>query len=298
MRSYEETLGQITRLISDLAASDPCAEGIIGLRKVIEQAEAEFCREVRVFDAVKGYAAPDQGTETMPAWLRHYCRMAPGDASRHVRVARMLPSLPGTEAAFTAGDISYSHAAQLVELARTTSITDAQAAEATLLPLALVSHPGHLRTAVMRVRYCLDPDGSVKDLNKLYERRYVDLVETLGGMWMLAGSLDPEAGAKLKTALEALMGPPAQHDPRSRQQRQADAPVDMADQLMAADILPTPRRRRPQVNVTVGLNTLQGQPGSQPADMDMCTTPMPAETAQRLACDGEITRIKIGRAHS
>jgi hypothetical protein len=204
MRSHGGVLAQITALIGELAASDPCADSILGLRKVIEQAEAEFCRQVRVFDAGKGYAAPDQGTETMPAWLRHYCRMAPGDASRHVRVARMLPSLPGTDAAFTAGDISYSHAVQVVELARTTSVADAQAAEVTLLPLALASHPAHLRTAVMRVRYCLDPDGSVKDLNRLYERRYVDLVETLGGMWMLAGSLDPEAGAKLKTALESL----------------------------------------------------------------------------------------------
>jgi hypothetical protein len=296
MRSHggvSAQLIELSKLIGQLP-DDADAETLLGLRKVIQQAEAKSCRQIRAFDAVKGYAAPDQATETMPAWLRHYCRMAPGDASRHVRVARMLPSLPETEAAFTTGDISYSHAAQMVELARTTSITDAQAAEATLLPLALASHPSHLRTAVMRVRYCLDPDGSVKDLNKLYERRYVDLVETLGGMWMLQGSLDPEAGAKLKTALDAIMGPPAQHDPRSRQQRQADALVEMADQLMAADILPTRGRRRPQVNVTVDLKTLQGQPGSQPADMDGTTTPMPAETAQRLACDGEITRIILG----
>jgi hypothetical protein len=282
-------LARITALIGELP-DDADAETLLGLRKVIEQAEAKFCREVRAFDAVKGYAAPDQATETMPAWLRHYCRMAPGDASRHVRVARMLPSLPDTQTAFTAGDISYSHVAELVELARATSITDAQAAEVTLLPLALVTHPSHLRTAVMRVRYCLDPDGSLKDLQKRYQRRYVDLVETLGGMWMLAGSLDPEAGAKLKTALDAIMGPPASDDPRSRQQRQADALVEMADQLMAADILPTRGRRRPQVNVTVGLDTLKGRPGAEPADLDMCTTPMPAETAQRLACDGEIVR--------
>jgi hypothetical protein len=286
-------LAQITRLIGELPV-DTDAEGLLGLRKGVTLVEAKSCQQIRAFDARKGYAVPDQAaqaTETMPAWLRHCCRMAPQDASRCVRVARMLPSLPGTEAAFAAGDVSYSHVVQMVELARTTSVQDAVAAEATLLPLALVSHPGHLRTAAMRVRYCLDPDGSLKDLNRLYERRYVDLVETLGGMWMLQGSLDPEAGAKLKTALEAIMGPPAHDDPRSRQQRQADALVEMADQLMAADVLPTRGRRRPQVNVTVPLDTLQGVPGSEPPDLDMCTTPMPAETAQRAACDGEITRI-------
>src|SRR6266536_5745780 len=126
MRSHGGVLAQITALIGELASSDPTADSITGLRKVIEQAEAEFCRQVRAFDTRQGYAAPDQGTETMPAWLRHYCRMAPQDASRHVRVARMLPSLPDTRAAFTAGDISYSHAAQITELARPTSIADAQ----------------------------------------------------------------------------------------------------------------------------------------------------------------------------
>jgi hypothetical protein len=43
----------------------------------------------------------------------------------------------------------------------------------------------------------------------------------------------------------------------------------------------------------VGLDTLQGVAGSQPADVEGCATPMPAETAQRLACDGEITRIVL-----
>src|SRR3954469_22557755 len=136
MRSHggvSAQLIELSKLIGQLP-DDADAETLLGLRKVIQQAEAKSCRQIRAFDAVKGYAAPDQATETMPAWLRHYCRMAPQDASRHVRVSRMLPCLPDTQAAFTAGDISYSHAAQLVELARTTSITDAQAAEVTLLP--------------------------------------------------------------------------------------------------------------------------------------------------------------------
>src|SRR2546421_10442241 len=144
MRSHGGVLARITKLVGELP-DDADAETLLGLRKVIQQAEAKSCRQIRAFDAGKGYAAPDQGTETMPAWLRHYCRMAPGDASRHVRVARMLPCLPDTEAAFRVGDISYSHVAELVELARTTSIADARAAAVTLLPFALASPPRHLR---------------------------------------------------------------------------------------------------------------------------------------------------------
>jgi hypothetical protein len=208
-------------------------------------------------------------------------------------VARTLPSLPDMQAAFTAGDVSFNHVAVVCELARTTSLEDTRAAEPTLLALARVSHPGQLRTAANRVRYCLDPDGSVKDLDKQYQRRYVDLVETLGGMWHLEGALDPEAGVKLRTALDAIMGIPTRDDTRSGQQRRADALVEMADLLMAADVLPTRGRRRPQVSITVGLDTLQDLPGSGPAELEGCSTPMPAQTAQRLACDGEITRIVL-----
>jgi hypothetical protein len=286
-------LGQLTRIIGELAECEPSAEGITGLRKAMDQLHAEFCRQVRVVDSRREYAAPELSTETMPAFLRHHCRMAPQDASRHVRVARTLPSLPATQAAFARGDISFAHAALITELARKTSLADAQAAEPVLLPLALASHPGHLRVAAKRVQYCLDPDGSLKDVEKQYERRYLDVVETVYGMWHLEGALDADAGARLKTALDAIMGVPAKDDPRSRQQREADALVEMADQVMAADVLPTRGRRRPQVSVTVSLDTLQGLPGSGPADVEGCSTPMPAETAQRYACDGEITRIVL-----
>ena len=293
MSSHGGVLARLTELIGELAGCEPSADGLIGLRKVINQAEAEFCRQVRAFDARQEYAAVEQGCETMPAWLRHYCHLAPGDASRRVRVARMLPALPDTEAAFAGGGISFPHAALVVELARKTSVQDAREAEPVLVPLALATHPANLRVATKRVQYCLDPDGSVKDLEKQYQRRYVDLVETLQGRWHLEGSLDPEAGAKLKTALDAIMGIPAKDDPRSRQQRQADALTDLADQVMGAGLLASRGRRKPQVHLTVSLDTLQGMRGSEPADLDGCSTPMPAQTAQRLACDGEITRIVL-----
>src|SRR4051794_34906795 len=121
MRSHGGVLAQLTELIGQLP-DDTDAETLIGLRKVIDQAEAKSCHQIRAFDARRAYAAPELSTETMAALLRHYCHLAPQDASRHVRVARTLPSLPETEAAFDRGDISYSHVVIITELARKTSL--------------------------------------------------------------------------------------------------------------------------------------------------------------------------------
>src|SRR2546423_7496188 len=115
MRSHGGVLAQLTELIGQLP-DDTDAETLIGLRKVIQQAEAKSCDQIRSFDARQEYAAAEWSTETMPAFLRHYCRMAPQDASRHVRVARTLPSMPDTQAAFVAGEISFTHVAAMGEV--------------------------------------------------------------------------------------------------------------------------------------------------------------------------------------
>jgi Domain of unknown function (DUF222) len=293
MRSHGGVLAQLAELIDQLP-DDTDAETLIGLRKIINQAEAKCCRQIRNLDARQDYAAPEWACETMAALLRHYCHLAPQDASQHVRISRLLPSFPDTEAAFTAGDISFRHAAIITDLARKTSLEDAKLAEPVLLPLALASHPGQLRTAAKHVQHCLDPDGSLAEHEKQVERRYLDLVQTFAGMWHLEGAFDPEAGAKLKTALDAIMGIPPRDDPRTRQQREADAMIELADVAMAADTLPTRGRRRPQVTITLSLDTLQETPGSPPAEMDGCATPIPVQVAQRYACDAEITRIIFG----
>src|SRR3954447_18799187 len=162
MRSHGGVLARIAALIGELP-DDADAETLLGLRKVITQAEAKSCQQIRAFEARQEYAATDPSAVSMQAWLRYWCRMAPGAASRHVRVARMLPSLPETAAAFATGDISYQHAAVMCDLARQTRVEDARRAEPHLLALARASHPTHLRIAAQRVRYCLNPDGSLRD---------------------------------------------------------------------------------------------------------------------------------------
>ena len=64
------------------------------------------------------------------------------------------------------------------------------------------------------------------------------------------------------------MGLPGPGDTRTRQQRQADALVELCGYRLDADTLPTRGRRRPHLNVTVSLETLLGLPGTFPAELD------------------------------
>src|SRR5205807_9983482 len=96
-------------------------------------------------------------------------------------------------------------------------------AEEILVTAAKELDPGRLRYATIHLRHCLEPDGVLADANKAYERRFVHLSETFGGIYRLDGQLDAEGGAALQTAIDALMRPPSDEDRRGASERRAGA---------------------------------------------------------------------------
>ena len=123
-------------------------------------------------------------------------------------------------------------------------------------------------------------------------RRYLHLSPSLDGVWYVDGRLDPEGGAKLASALEAVAGPPAPDDKRSAAQRRADALVDLVGERLDAGRLPTTGGQRPHLTLTAELATLQRQPGSRAAELDWGQT-ICGESARRLACDAALTPILV-----
>src|SRR6266536_2579069 len=81
------------------------------------------------------------------------------------------------------------------------------------------------------------------------------------GMVLVRGQLDPEGGAALATALDALMRPPGCGDARSATQRRADALVELARGALREGRTPTVAGMRPQVAVLLTPPTLTGRPG-------------------------------------
>jgi hypothetical protein len=275
----------------DAVLASSMDQDMVDLRRHINGCEAEFQRRLTRFDTGEGYAA--SGALNSKPWLRWQCHLSPAVASDRVEVSRLLALLPQTTQAFAAGDISYQHAAMIARTAERLGDKMEENAETIMVTAAKDMDLARLRIVTMQLRHYMDPDGVLEDANEADELRFLQLSQTLDGVFYLNGRLDNEGGAILQAALNALAGPPAPDDNRTPRQRRADAVVELARQQLDKGHLPEVGGQRPHLAVTVDLATLAKQPGSWAAELEWGQL-IPAETARRLACDAAITPILRG----
>jgi hypothetical protein len=139
-----------------------------------------------------------------------------------------------------------------------------------------------------------DPAAADQQAQRRHDRRGLWVAPTFAGMVAIDGLLDAEAGETLLTALEPLARPTVADDDRTAAQRNADALTELARRALEGGRLPITGGMRPQVVVTVELASLLGQPGL-PGGVGGWVGPLPAETARRLACDANVTRVVVTR---
>jgi len=96
-----------------------------------------------------------------------------------------------------------------------------------------------------------DPDADERGYRDASEREFFDIAKTLDG-YHLAGFLTDEHGQLLKTALQALLTPPAPDDTRTRSQRRAQALADMAHILLNKGLTGSHASVRPHLGVLIG----------------------------------------------
>ena len=285
---------QLAAAVEQVAAEDidplstpALGEHLVELRGQIDRLEAEFSRRLRRFDAGRGWSA--DGSASAVAWLRAHCRLSSGDAAQRVEVAQRLSDLPGAEDALRSGAIGFRHAAVLARtVAEVGPEAAAQAAEA-LVDAARRLDPDQLRLVSRHLRHCIDPDGALAAAIHDHQRRWLQLSQTFDGVYALDGLLDPEGGAALRTALDALSHP-VPGDARTAAQRRADALVELALRQLQGGSLPSVAGQRPHLVVHVSEAALRGQPGAAAAELDH-SGPIPPATLQRLACDAAITEV-------
>ncbi len=268
------------------ALGDQLAE----LTRVAARLDAEWLRRVAEFDR-RGECGAD-GAASTQAWLRWRCRLAPRDAAARVAVARALDrSLPAVAAGLADGQLSYRHAAVAARAVRDLPAGKVPAAEAILAPAARDLDAGRFAVLANRLTYLLDPDGAAADAQARYDRRWLSLSTTFAGMVAIDGMLDPEAGATVIAAVDALRAADRRpEDTRTAGQARADALTDLARHTLDHGDLGDHSGEKPHLTVTVDLTTLQRHPGAPVADLAW-TGPIPADTARRIACDAGISRI-------
>jgi hypothetical protein len=273
------------------------AQRVLALRRLADRLEGHWLGELADLDA-RGAAGADQGVPaaSTASWLRNRLRMSATAASNAVATARAVFRGPlcATAQALCEGDISAAHASALAHGTRDLPTQVAAEAEPTLLAAARHLDPPQLRRLVDHLRSTLDPDGADAQAQQRHARRGVWTATTWEGMVALQGLLEPEAGQLLLAALEPLARPHRADDPRSGDQRRADALVELARRALEAGQLPQTGGVRPQLLVTMDLDSLLGHPGALGGELGGLGSISP-EACQRFACDSALTRVLITR---
>jgi hypothetical protein len=237
---------------------------LLAWRQQLDRQEGLWLKELAAIDA-GGLAGADRGEQaaSTAAWLRNRLRMSVSAAHSAVRTARALfgGALPETAAALCAGEISPAHAKVVADGTQDLPDHVKLAAEPVLLETAGRVDPPKLRQVVEHLCQVADPEGADRQAERRHERRWVWLSPTWEGMVAVDGLLEPEAGAIVLAALEPLARPANAEDCRSGGQRTADALTELARRQLEGGWLPKAGGVRPQLLVTVDLDSLLGRSG-------------------------------------
>src|SRR5918994_5749184 len=299
-------LAALRAVVEELAAEDldglsdaVRAQRVLELRQLVDGLEGQWLNERAGVDAL-GAAGAEAGQQvgSTAAWLRNRLRLGAGTAASAVRTARALfrGPLTATAQALTSGELSAAHAQVVAHGTRPLPDQVTIQAEAVLVEAARRLDPGRLRRLLGHLLQLAHPDGTDRDRERRHARRGLWLAPTFDGMVAVDGLLEPEAGQTLLAALEPLARPSDAHDSRCGSQRNADALCELARRHLEGGRLPQAGGVRPQLTVTVDLDSLLGHPGSLGGETGWAG-PLDPEACRRLACDGAVTPVLVTRQH-
>jgi hypothetical protein len=169
---------------------------------------------------------------------------------------------------------------------------DLAAVDATLAEVAGTRPHADLVAVVHHYLERLDPDGPEPDPT---EQRSLSMTKHADGSLDGRFHLDAVGGEKVQAAIESILQTdrPAGDD-RSHAQRQADALVQLCDNLLASGTLPFLRTVKPHIALTLGVGDLV-EPGKGPSAAEAgFGAVLSAARARWVACDADLTRIVLG----
>ncbi|HVF06442.1 MAG TPA: DUF222 domain-containing protein [Frankiaceae bacterium] len=278
--------------VDELLALDPATlpdaavgDLIIELEAVIRRAQALQSAAVRVFDARD--AAVADGAASTACWLRDRLGAADREARQAVGLARSLDRLPVLAAALAAGEVGLAHARTLAALTRRLDPATVAAGEEFLVGCARRLDPLRFATAVRRWVATVAPAELERDAERRYDSRWLSVSPTYGGMVSVAGMLEPEGGAIVAAAVDALVGARPAGDTRSKDQQRADALVELVELARSHELLPVSGGSRPEILVHV--------PAGEAAFLGN-GTPLTPAAADRLGCDARFRRLVLDAA--
>ena len=280
--------------LPDGSSYEQLSAEVVELRHLITLLELRFSRMASAFARVHD-AQPERSDDGLDSvqWLRAECRMTSHEASRAVIIGEEAARLPLSVAATAEGRIGFAH---LGWMASTSSrLSSSRTATFGFDERRLLHHAERLNVQPFR-RQCeklihaADREQFLVDEADAVEARRLRVGLHEDGWVTLQGTLDPEGGALLRSALEPLSRKESAGDYRDVAQRRADALVELCSHALDAGI--AGGSRRPHIAVTADLETLVDLAGAEPAELEGGAL-LSAVAVQRLACDATITRVLL-----
>jgi hypothetical protein len=256
-------------------------------RAVIDALEGDFASEAHHIQ-MSGQHLVD-GNISGAAWVSRTCGMSVNSAADRLCVGEQLESLPMVAQALSRGEIGYQSASVICHLRDKLGEKGDSLDEEQWIGFAREHSVKDLRWLSAHTRYALDPDGFERDTEESYEERFLHISE-MNGMYHLSGVIDPEGGAALKSAVDALAKRRGQDDSRTPKQRRADALTEIVYHGMDEGRLPRRNGVRPHITVSTTLEGLKAELGAPASELEN-GMPISSKTVQRLACDGTLCRV-------
>ena len=296
-----DPVADVVAVVDTLRADDrliTSPEMVLGnveaLLEAVTKIEAVLVRQLR--SAVEIDAAPALMGRSAKGFLHEDCLLSGAAAGRLLRLVRVLPSAPATEAAFDTGTITTAHAAAITTALGTVPVELRESVEPHLVARARQCPPEEIAAFTDQLLDGLGVDkaSDVRRERKLAQRG-LDVGKTLDGHRSVTGTLTPDVGTKLDQAL-ALAGKPAGiEDTRTLRQRAHDALGEIADAYLTAHAAGVPSfvGAPRAVMVTLDWHTLENELTDRWHTLPDGATISPA-TARRLACDAALIPLVLG----
>jgi len=333
-RSSELTGGSVVGLVlratelfaafaGDAEGATPAGQ-VVAMRTLLDQCEALWLGAAQELESSGAIA--EAGFGSLTSWLRHCCRLAPGEAAGRSKVAAAVTGAPGaTAAAMLSGAVTWRHALIINQALAQLPVDSRPEAERSLIEHGRTLDPGQLRRVADRLVHCFDRQRADDAAIRKLDRRGLSVAETMDGMVSVSGLLDPVTGSLLMTALHTKLRPRPASDHgdghgfrrggsdgegrgdstggasegdevRTWAQRRADALAEICQEWLQDTNGATVGGVRPHLSVIVDHSTLATRvvddpsAGIQPGQLAW-VGPITASQAQMIGCDASVSRI-------
>ena len=289
---------QMRMAMLDLAGEDrddwlapALSDRVVEVLELRERLEAEVLRLIGRWDRARAWET--DGSLSARSWLEHRAALAPTEARRMAKTARLVDRHDLIAEALADGRTTVGH---VDVLSRTVSKPREPllGAHEPLLVDHATALPVRDFAEVMRRWASYADDQLAADTHEVkWERRHLHASRTFDGWGEVLGSFDPAGYAAILNALDHLAPPDpldAPNGPRSLAQRRADGLVDLANWYLGGG---QPSGNPPNLSLIVDVAALN--PETPEAALGRCELEgvgaVARATLEQLACCATVTRV-------